>query len=59
VTHSEFSLEVFACDFLPSLAGVETFDAGGNQVWRGEHLLRGSIIAIGSPQGAVQVVFEQ
>jgi len=54
----EFSLETFACDFLPSLASVETHDAGGNQVWRGEHSLHGSVIAIGSPQGAVQVVFE-
>lgn len=56
--HSEFSLETFACDFLPSLAGVETFDCGGNQVWRGEHPTHGLTIAVGSLQGPVQVVFE-
>lgn len=54
----EFSLETFACDFLPTLASVETYDAGGNQVWRGEHATHGLIIAVGSPHGAVQVVFE-
>jgi len=55
---SEFSLEVFACDFLPTLADVETFDSGGNQVWRGEHPTHGLRIAVGPLQGAVQVVFE-
>jgi len=53
-----FSLEAFACDFLPTLTGVETFDASGSQIWRGAHPTHGLIIAVGSPQGAVQVVFE-
>jgi hypothetical protein len=57
--HDEFSLEIFACDFLPTLTGIETFDCGGNQVWRGEHPTHGSFTAVGSPQGAVQVVFER
>ena len=59
MTHSEFSLEIFACDFLPTLTGVETFDRGGNQIWRGEHPKHGLLIAVGSPQGTVQVVFER
>ena len=57
--HGEFSLEDFMCDFLPTLAGVETFDASGSQIWRGEQVLHGLVIAVGSPQGAVQVVFER
>jgi hypothetical protein len=59
MTHLEFSLEDFMCNFLPALDGVSTFDRGGNQIWRGEHSTHGSFMAVGSPQGAVQVIFER